>query len=293
MVRMDGRDASGNGLKLVQVDPAGTANPHEIAFEAFGLHLGVSATPPDVLEHVRPFLPPGWKACSPAAVKRRFAITADGIGTYEFWSDGRLQNQRLGLELAVMLLDTELRLYIARKAPNAIFIHAGVVAHRGKAIVIPGMSFSGKTTLVAALVREGATYYSDEFAVLGNDGLVHPYPKLLSIRDENRLQVEHGVDSLGGVAGDGPLPLGAIVVTSYKPGAEWQPERVSGGEGAMALLANAVPARERPAEVMRAISQCAEGAAVIRSDRGDAEEVAHWLLAELDGEFAARSASRG
>jgi hypothetical protein len=287
---MDGRDRSSNGLKVVQVDPTGTANPHEIAFEAFGLHLAVSGTPPEVLEHVRPFLPPGWKTCSPSAVKRRFAITADGVGTYEFWSDGRLQNEGLGLELAVLILDTELRLYIARKAPDAIFIHAGVVAHRGKAIVIPGMSFSGKTTLVAALVREGATYYSDEFAVLGNDGLVHPYPKLLSIRDQNRLQVEHHVDSLGGVAGEAALPMGAIVVTSYKPGAEWQPERVSGGEGGVALLANAVPARERPAEVMRAISRCADGATVIRSDRGDAEEVARWLLAELDGVFAAPSA---
>ena len=36
---------------------------------------------------------------------------------------------------------------------------------RGRAIVIPGRTFSGKSTLVAELVRAGATYYSDEYAV--------------------------------------------------------------------------------------------------------------------------------
>jgi uridine kinase len=41
-------------------------------------------------------------------------------------------------------------------------------------IAIPGRSFSGKTSLVTALVRAGAVYYSDEFAVIDRDGLVRP-----------------------------------------------------------------------------------------------------------------------
>jgi hypothetical protein len=51
----------------------------------------------------------------------------------------------------------------------------------------------------------------------------------------------------------------------------------------MALLANAVPARERPAEVMRVVSRTAERAVVLKSDRGEADEIAPLLLAELDG----------
>ncbi len=73
-----------------------------------------------------------------------------------------------------------------------------------------------------------------------------------------------------------------IVITTYKPGAEWKPKRLSPGAGAMALLANAVPAMERPSEVMPAISRAAEDAVVIESDRGEAEEVAPLLLAELE-----------
>ena len=279
---MSGLESTGSGLRVVQAGAEATPDPNEIAMEAFGVRLGISATPAEVLDHVRPFFPPGWKPCPSSTVHQRFGIRADGTGTYEFLRNGRVQNEGLGLELAVMLIDTEMRLYIARKAPDAIFIHAGAVAHKGRAIVIPGMSFSGKTTLVAALVREGAIYYSDEFAVLGKDGLVHPYAKSLSLRDSDQMQVEHPVDTLGGVAGEEGLPLGAIVVTSYKPDAEWQPEYLSAGEGAMALLANAVPARERPQEAMRALSRCAEGALVIKSERSEADAVARWLLAELD-----------
>jgi len=256
---------------------------HEIPFESFGVKIALHATQPDVLEQARPLLPPGWKPCDSAQVQQRFAILSEPAGTYGFLREGKVHHPSLNLELALAMLDTELRLYIARKAPEGIFIHAGVVGYHGRTIVLPGMSFAGKTTLVAALVREGAVYYSDEFAVIDMDGLVRPYAKPLSLRDDNHIQVEHSVESLGGVAGEHPMQIGAIVVTSYKPGAEWQPRHLSPGEGAMALLANAVPARERPAEVMRAISKSAGGATVIQSDRGEADAIAPLLLSELDG----------
>ena len=149
-------------------------------------------------------------------------------------------------------------------------------------IVIPSASFAGKTTLVTALVKAGAVYYSDEFAVIDRDGLVHPYAKPLSVRGDGWRQTDHAVESFGGVAGDEPLPLGMIVITSYRPGAEWKPKRLSAGAGAMALLANAVPAQERPKEVMHAVSRAAEGAVVIESDRDEADAIAPLLLAELE-----------
>jgi hypothetical protein len=35
------------------------------------------------------------------------------------------------------------------------------------------LSYSGKTTLVSELIRAGATYYSDEYAVIDERGRVH------------------------------------------------------------------------------------------------------------------------
>jgi hypothetical protein len=67
------------------------------------------------------------------------------------------------------------------------FLYAGVVAWQGHAIVFPGRSLSGKTTLVREMLRLGATYYSDEFAVVDNSGLVHSFPRPLGIREDPSL----------------------------------------------------------------------------------------------------------
>src|SRR5439155_23144995 len=64
---------------------------------------------------------------------------------------------------------------VARRSPQMLFVHACVVGWRGVAIVIPGRRSIGKSTLVAELVRRGAVYYSDAFAVLDETGRVHPY----------------------------------------------------------------------------------------------------------------------
>jgi hypothetical protein len=190
--------------------------------------------------------------------------------------------QTVDLDLALDILDSQLRLFLGANAPDSIFIHAGVVAHNSVSIVIPAASFAGKTSLVTALIKAGAVYYSDEFALIDRDGLIHPYPKRLSLRDGGWAQTDHAVETLGGVAGEDPVPLGMIVITTYKAGAQWKPKRLSAGAGAMTLLANAVPAQERPQEVMEAISRAAKDALVLESDRGEADEIAPLLLAELD-----------
>jgi hypothetical protein len=183
-------------------------------------------------------------------------------------------------EVATGILDAAIRARIALRAPERIFVHAGVVSYRGHAIVVPGPSFSGKTTLVAALLANGATYMSDEFAVLDESGAVHAYPRPLGVRapgsrNEQRLEpAERGFS-----VAQGPLPVGLIAITAYRPGARWEPSPRTSGEGALALLANTVPARERAAEALRAVRAAAEGARVLESERGDADEAARRLLA--------------
>jgi hypothetical protein len=256
----------------------------EIAFEAYGVCLAAGSSDPLVLDRMRQFLPPGWKPCPASAVEERFILVSDDAGRYSLTNGGEplAGTRQLHLDLALDIFDSQLRIYLGRMAPDAIFVHAGVVSHRGSAIVIPAASFGGKTMLVAALVKAGAVYYSDEFAVIDRHGLVQPYAKPLSIRLDGLVQTDHAVESIGGVAGDKPLPLGMIVITTYKQGAEWKPERLSAGRGAMSLLANAVPAKERPEEVMRAISRAADNAVVLESDRGEADEIAPLLLEELE-----------
>jgi hypothetical protein len=171
---------------------------------------------------------------------------------------------------------------IAREARGRIFIHAGAVSHAGGALVLPGSSYTGKTTLVEALVRAGAIYYSDEYAVLDSDGRVHPYAKPLSIRDGSHLQQDHRVEALGGTAGEHPLPVRAVVVATYRRDGEWAPEPLEAGDAALALIAHAVPAQDRPAETLRAATRAVEGALTLKGDRGEAEDLVPLLLAALE-----------
>ena len=62
-------------------------------------------------------------------------------------------------------------------------VHAGVVSHDDKAIVLPGRSGGGKTTLIAGLLKDSFKYLTDEIGVIDPHTLkVHPFPKPLNMK---------------------------------------------------------------------------------------------------------------
>src|SRR5262245_5384044 len=144
--------------------------PHQIAFEAFGVAAKVCSNSRELLAQAEPLLPPGWRPCSSEATSERLGILVEEDGTHSVYQGSTrvVEGQMRGLSLLV--LEGQLRGYVALNSPEKTFIHAGAVAHGGQAIIFPGQSFSGKTTLTAAMVRAGALYLSDEFAVLDEDG---------------------------------------------------------------------------------------------------------------------------
>jgi hypothetical protein len=253
--------------------------PHQLAFEAFGVQLRLCASSPELLARAEPFLPPGWRPRPVREDQYPLAIMEERGAGYLVWKGTTCVSEGHGLEYSLTVLEGQIRGHVAILAPDRTFVHAGAVEHEGRAIIFPGYSFSGKTTLTEALVRAGATYYSDEFAVLDNEGLVWPYPKLLSIRSgEQALQTEHTVESLNGVAGVDPVPLGALIVTYYRPGAEWAPRKLSSGEAALAVISHTVTAQTRPDEAIRAISRAVANAVALEGERGEATELADELL---------------
>jgi hypothetical protein len=65
---------------------------------------------------------------------------------------------------------------------RVVLVHAGAIEWEGRAALFPAPMESGKTTLVAGLVRAGARYLSDEAAAIDpHTLLVHPFPKALTI----------------------------------------------------------------------------------------------------------------
>lgn len=287
MVRPTVNDAHEGGDEhvaraMAPVPPPGALYEH--SFEVHGVRMAVSASDPEVLSRMVGLLPGGVKPSSPDKVQRRFSVWKEDESGWRYDSGSGASPVITDLTLAIGIVDLQLRLHVASTAPERIFVHAGAVAFRGRALVLPGYSFSGKSTLVAALVRAGAVYYSDEYAILDRRGLVHPYTKPLSIREpdshvtDSHWAAVRPVESIGGTAGEEPVPVGLIAATKYRPQSSWRPELCSAGHGMLALLANAVPARERPADALTAVRRAAANAVVLEGERGEADEAAQALL---------------
>jgi hypothetical protein len=251
-----------------------------IAFESFGVRVRVTADTPEVIQRIPSILPPGATPCPAATVDESWALLADDGRSYRFERDGSPAADLLDLELALTLFENQLRTYVGLRAPDRIFVRAGVVAHEDRAIVIPAPSLAGKTTLVGELVRAGAIYYSDEFAVLDRRGLVHPFPTTPSLREPGRPS-DDDVPHLNGGPGEEPLTIGTVVLTTYRPGAQWRPTRLSPGRGVTAMLAHTPAARARPEEAIRSISEALGGAVILEGERGEAQELVTQLLSAV------------
>ena len=187
------------------------------------------------------------------------------------------------LDTVYATLEDDLKLHVASASPSRVFVHAGVVGWRGGAIVLPGRSYAGKSVLVAALVRAGATYYSDEYAVLDERGRVHPFARALKLRTRRGAAVGQAPEEAPELAaGKRPLPVRLVVLTHYEPGASWRSERLSPGQAMLALMECTVPVRYRPEAALRALRAIVTRAPVMQGVRGEVEDAVEKLLSRVD-----------
>lgn len=250
---------------------------------AYGVRVGIRTNQPDCLAQLDEYFPPLWKPTDMPQVERLYSLQ---IGSqqrqrpyHKVFEDEEQGAKSRSLKIVLEDFERRLKMYVAEMARRRVFVHAGVVGWNGQAILIPGRSYSGKTSLVAALVRAGATYYSDEYAVLDAQGRVHPYPQPLAVRQPGEYdQTKCPVETIGGVTGTKPLPVGLVLVSNYKASARWRPMKLSAGQGVLELLAHTVPARRKPAVVMPTLQQAAMTATILKSVRGEAEATARLLL---------------
>lgn len=257
---------------------------------AYGVRFGVGVNDASLLPALLARLPPGARSCDQPSAQSfdcsvlRTAAAGDA-GHANFWQVrvGAESEARTTCETeALEAFEGFLRFEVARRAPLWTFVHAGVVGWRGRAILIPGFSFSGKSTLVHALVRAGATYYSDEYAVFDRRGLVYPFAQPITVRQEQAGIRRLTAEDLGITPGVRALRVGTVVSTTYAPGAAWRPVRLSPAEGVLALLQHTVRAQEAPARVMRLLARISQTAVTLDGPRGEAEATAADLLNRTD-----------
>jgi hypothetical protein len=265
-----------------------------ISFVSYGARIGVRVNDASALDRLAEHLPPRWQPARSPIVDELFSVIVGGgesgarVRHYNLLYAGAARLARtLDVDELFDLLESNLHLQVAARARSRLFVQAGVVGWRGRAIVIPGRSLSGKTNLVAALVRAGATYYSDEYAVFDARGRVHPYARPLSLREAGRgARRKCAVEVLGGCRGIRPLPVGLIVVTGYKSAARWRPRPLSPAQAALSLLDNTVLARIRPDLALPILREVVRDSTNLKGVRGEADEVVAPLLNQIESLLA-------
>jgi hypothetical protein len=256
--------------------------PATLCFESFGVRIGITVDAPDLLDRVVEVLPPGWWPIGSSDLHRRYHIgrqsPADGVDRFTIIIDGREDETVFNRTQLLDELEGDIQLHVAEFAAHHLFVHAGVVGWGGKAILLPGRSFAGKSTLVTSLVNAGATYYSDEYAVLDDAGRVLPYPRRVSLRTgphgpARRLDLQDRAAQTGE-----SLSIGMVAILGYEAGATWHVRPMSKAEAIMSMCDQTVAIRRRFNDALSILGRVMNKATLIQGVRGEVDEAVESLL---------------
>lgn len=259
-------------------------NFEKIHFKAYGVSVGIEFpadfSSDELIKTITDSIPLNSEIIRPTEAKQNFKIRNKKNNKLTLQKN---DETKLTVENKIQLLErleSQIRLTVAEHAVSKVFIHAGVVCLKNRAIIIPARSFKGKTTLVVELVKAGATYYSDEYAVADENGFIYPFPKTLSVRGiiDDYTQLERTVEFYGGRAGSKPIRTGIILVSEFIKKSHWKPQLISQGEAVLELINNTIPIRNRPEFSLNILNKLANDAVSIKTKRGEAKRFAGKLI---------------
>jgi hypothetical protein len=182
---------------------------------------------------------------------------------------------------AAALMADDVERFLAAHAEGYLFIHAGAVAVGHRAILLPGPTLSGKSRMVEALIHRGASYLSDEFAIVDRHGFAHPWARPLALRLLDGRTVHVPVAQLGGELREHPARVRLVAFLRHRPeaGSSWRV--MSPGQSTLLLLRNALSVRSKVPLAHLAVSAVMRDAVTLRGDREDAGQAADALLEQL------------
>lgn len=263
---------------------AGVPGPWTCGFalHVHGVRVGVRSDDETLVDAIRASeFARGWRESDDPEVDHLFSLRSEAPWV-ALWQGEHRFHAPLGRDAAVRALGNRLHVCIAEHAVPEVFVHAAAVEVHGGAVLVPGRSYSGKSSLALALCRRGGRLLSDDFAVLDANGRVRDYALPLSRRRDGDERDLIPPEDLGWAPGREPVPVRLVLLTSWQEGATFRPRALTGAEAALGLFGHAVAARRDPTRVMATLARAVETARSCEGPRGDAAEAAEWVLRSVE-----------
>jgi hypothetical protein len=266
--------------------PRGSGCWQELVLFDRGFSVAVQTNDPTLLLQLLSTAVNGGDLLCPCGGDHRYSIEAHA-GMRGAWYLLRAGARRLGVATtraeALIRLRSHLHWKITQAATGGVLVHAGVVAWKGRALVLPGPSFTGKTSLVVELLRHGAIYVSDEYAIFDSAGMIHAFPSSLHIRlSEGNFWRALSAGRMGDTSAASTLRTGVVLFTAYATGAKWQPRRLTPGQALLGLVRNSVSPRQSPIASFQALRHAAAAATAFETRRGEARAAVPQILRLLE-----------
>lgn len=241
----------------------------ERAWEAFGYRIGYKSATRELDSLLSRVILPNWTEVDPASSDAWVEVRDDKIYDNGIYWTSAQDEEQLTLRLSQV---TQMRL--TWSAERFIFLHCGVVRLEDHAWLFPGLSKAGKSTVVKEFCRRGAAFYSDEYAVFDEDGLVHSYPRALWTRVTRRKREPTDPLSLGWKSTFGPISAARVYLCPFKKTSDEPPAEVGLSEIIEELVALLCCAPDRRSSARERLTHALASARCWMGKRGEVNDFA-------------------
>jgi hypothetical protein len=250
---------------------------------AFGCTIDINAEGHEahsfLRHHVFPPLPREDAGPDPPDISVRMVQTA---GQFHLSvNDVAVASAERPKELAVSLINA-IDEAVLRRMTKLYAIHAGAVLIGGRGLLLPGSTHAGKSSLVAELLRRGARYFSDEYALIDSEGRVHSYPRPLLLRNGTPQQFPVLPEEFNSSAADSSAPVGWILVLRYQPGSSWRLEEMPKSMALLSLLQNTPHTLKETPQMVGFFERAVAGASCLNGERAEARDAVDQIMRLVD-----------
>jgi len=263
--------------------------------QAYGCNVQLAAACPEAQSILRRYafpLFPGKQPPPPANLRTHlcsprpdlFVRIVQVADQYQLLADGAIVASALRpialVPDLIRVLDDAMLQHLTKTTLRAV--HAGVVLWHERILLLPGSSHAGKSSLVAEFLRRGATYFSDEYALIDPEGCVHPYPRPLLLRDGSPEQFPILAAEWHAPVGRAPAPIGWIFSLEYAPSSPWNIAPISQSEALLTLLRNTPHALADTPGLVAPFLHAVTGVTCYAGHRAEAVEAVNQILHLID-----------